>query len=141
MTIRREDLVAAASLGLLQYRQVDPLLVYLLQIDVRAKREALRLQAENSGSDRITRWLSRVLAILAAVTGVMFALLFFTRAFATFSIDTMLASLAVYVAVVLFVVLRVRRGKGARIRLLTMLAMASVPMVVFVLQQASVTAL
>lgn len=141
MTIRREDLVAAASLGLLQYRQVDPLLVYLLQIDVRAKREALRLQVEDNGSRRLNRWLSWVFAALAAVTGAMFALAFSTRASATFSTGTMLASLAVYVAVALFVVLRARRGKGARTRLLTTLVMTSVAMVVFVLQRTFVTVL
>lgn len=141
MTIRREDLVAAASLGLLQYRQVDPLLVYLLQIDVRAKREALRLQVEDNGSRRLNRWLSWVFAALAAVTGAMFALVFSTRASTTFSTGTMLASLAVYVAVALFVVLRARRGKGARTRLLTTLVMTSVAMVVFVLQRTFVTVL
>jgi hypothetical protein len=31
MTVKREDLLAAASVGVLHYTQVDPLLVYLLQ--------------------------------------------------------------------------------------------------------------
>lgn len=45
MNIRREDLEAAAAVGILQYREVDPLLVFLLQRDVRLKRMELNTQA------------------------------------------------------------------------------------------------
>jgi hypothetical protein len=41
MTVNREDLLAAASVGVLQYKQVDPVLVFLLQRDVHLQREEM----------------------------------------------------------------------------------------------------
>jgi len=41
MTVNREDLLAAASVGVLQYKQVEPVLVFLLQRDVNLQRRAM----------------------------------------------------------------------------------------------------
>ena len=41
MSIKREDLQAAAAVGVVQYTQVDPLLIFLLQRDVYQQREAM----------------------------------------------------------------------------------------------------
>ena len=41
MSVKREDLLAAAAVGVVQYTQVDPLLIFLLQRDVNLKREAM----------------------------------------------------------------------------------------------------
>jgi hypothetical protein len=41
MTVKREDLLAAAAVGVVQYTQVDPLLIFLLQRDVYLQREAM----------------------------------------------------------------------------------------------------
>jgi hypothetical protein len=41
MSVKREDLLAAAAVGVVQYTQVDPLLIFLLQRDVNLQREAM----------------------------------------------------------------------------------------------------
>lgn len=41
MSVKREDLLAAAAVGVVQYTQVDPLLIFLLQRDVNLHREAM----------------------------------------------------------------------------------------------------
>lgn len=48
MSIKREDLLAAASVGVLQYTQVDPLLVFLLQRDVNLQRQTMLKQKKGS---------------------------------------------------------------------------------------------
>lgn len=72
MTIRREDLAAAAAVGLLHYTQIDPLLVYLLQRDVRAKREAMLAQL--SRRSQFNLWLSYAAGLLALIVAALFAL-------------------------------------------------------------------
>jgi hypothetical protein len=41
MSIKREDLQAAAASGIVQYTQIDPLLIFLSQRDVNRQREAM----------------------------------------------------------------------------------------------------
>lgn len=41
MSVKREDLQAAAAVGVVQYTQVDPLLIFLLQRDMNHQREAM----------------------------------------------------------------------------------------------------
>ncbi|HJV86291.1 MAG TPA: hypothetical protein VJ698_12530 [Noviherbaspirillum sp.] len=136
MTIRRDDLVAAAAVGLLQYRQIDPLLVFLLQRDVRLKRMALIEQAQARQRSGFHAFLSHVAALLAVITASLFGVLFTTR-----SVHTMGFS-----AVVLFTLLYgfstlalafwfKQRGYCARVRVLSALIMTSVPLAVFALQQ------
>jgi Na+-transporting methylmalonyl-CoA/oxaloacetate decarboxylase beta subunit len=48
MSVKREDLLAAAALGVVQYKQVDPLLIFLLQRDVNQQREAMLKQRQAS---------------------------------------------------------------------------------------------
>ncbi|MGE5622206.1 MAG: hypothetical protein ACM3WS_03510, partial [Bacillota bacterium] len=79
MTIRREDLAAAAAVGLLHYRQVEPLLVFLLQRDVHARRAAMLAQMHPSPFRRLNRWLSCLLGALVLLTTLLFAGLLLNR--------------------------------------------------------------
>lgn len=139
MTIRRDDLVAAAAAGLLQYRQVDPLLVFLLQRDITAKRQAMLAQAGRRPYQGLFGALSFLVAVLAVVTAVMFSVLISSR-----SVNAMDGA-----AYVLFALLYLggglgivawfrRRGYCGRIRLLLVLVMASVPLAMVALQQVSI---
>jgi hypothetical protein len=131
MTIQREDLVAAAALGLVQHQQVDPLFVYLLQRDLLARRLAFATAcARRNGVYAVVTYAT---GLLAAVTIGLFALLFLTRGSGT-GAGLMLLYLGAYFAgiVVLLVWCRVR-GAARWLRLLSLALMASVPFAVFAL--------
>ena len=139
MTIRRDDLVAAAAAGLLQYRQIDPLLVFLLQRDITAQRQALLAQARPRRYQGLYAVLSFLVAVLAVVTAVMFSVLFSSRvldamgggAYGLFALLYLGAGLAIAAWFR-------RRGYCGRIRLLFAVMMASVPLAVVALQQVAV---
>lgn len=136
MTIRRDDLVAAAAVGLLQYRQIDPLLVFLLQRDVRAKRQALAAQTRESRHGGVYALLSYTVAVLAVVTAALFAVLFTTRAAHAMGSGAMVVFIGLYVAGAFSVATWFRkRGYCGRVRVLAAVIMASVPLAVMALQQ------
>jgi hypothetical protein len=140
MTIRREDLVAAAAVGLLQYRQVEPLLVFLLQRDVRAQREAMlaRRRRQRPFVNGINIALSRVVGFLALVTATLFAVLFSSRAVQAMGSGALLLLGSVYAAGSLGIAAWLRRrGFCARVRVMVALAIASVPLAVIALQHVS----
>lgn len=138
MTIRRDDLVAAAAAGLLQYRQVDPLLVFLLQRDITAKRQAMLMQARPRQYQGLHAVLSFLLAVLAVVTAVMFGVLFSSRAVHAMGSGAWAILVFLYLAGGMAIVAWFRkRGYGGRIRLLFAVVMASVPLAVVALQQVS----
>jgi hypothetical protein len=91
--IQREDLVAAASLGLLQYRQVDPLLLYLLQRDLRSRREEMLAQARPSRTHAVLSYLAVMLAVAAAA---LVALMFTGRAVESLGIGALFCMTVVY---------------------------------------------
>jgi len=136
MTIRRDDLVAAAAAGLLQYRQVDPLLVFLLQRDISTKRQAMLDQTRPRQFNGLHAILSFTVALLAVVTTVMFGVLFSSRAFHAPGNGSYLFFAFLYMAAGLAVAAWFRRhGYWGRIRLLLAIVMASVPLAVVALQQ------
>jgi hypothetical protein len=135
MTIRREDLAAAAAVGLLQYRPIDPLLVFLLQRDVRARRQVLAAQVRGQQRGWAFGLLSLLAIVLAIVTIAMFGLLFSTRAEPA-GLGMLFSFAALYVLVALSVVnWASRRSQGGPVRTLSALAVASVPLAVFTLAQ------
>lgn len=138
MTIRRDDLVAAAAAGLLQYRQVDPLLLYLLQRDIRAKRQALAIQPQANRYRRINALLAYAAMLLAVVTASLFGVLFTSRAMYLLG-GGVLTLLAFAYAAAGFAVAAWfrRRGYCKRVRLLFAVIMTSVPLAVAALQQVS----
>jgi len=135
-TIRRDDLAAADAVGLLHYRQVDPLLVFLLQREVRAKREALTAQANARGNPGLHTLLSYVTVLLAIITASMFAVLFTARAVHAMGGSAFLFFTALYFLGALGTAAWLRRrGMRARMRMLAALVMASLPLAVLALQQ------
>jgi len=136
MTIRREDLVAAAAAGLLQYRQIDPLLVFLLQRDIRAKRQALAEQVRPRKYQGVYKVLSIVVALLAVITAALFGMLLATRAMPSTENGAFVFFAILYLGVAIGVAAWFRRrGYGARIRVAFAVVMASVPLAVVALQQ------
>lgn len=135
MTIRRDDLAAAAALGLLQYRQIDPLLVFLLQRDVIARRKAMLKQSRMSKYDGFNRLLSYMVALLAIVTTALFGTLFTTRAGQSIGAGTLAFLSALYLLAGLGISAWFRkRGYCRRIRVLAAVIMAAAPLAVVALQ-------
>jgi len=138
MTITREDLAAAAAVDLLQYRQIDPLLVFLLQRDVHARRAALAEQARRSSHGAVVMGLSYLAGLLAIVTAALFAALFTSRATDSFDFSVLAAGGILYALSAVRVASWFRqRGYCARVRVLAALALVSVPLAVLVVQQAA----
>ena len=136
MTIRRDDLVAAAALGLLQYRQIDPLLVFLLQREVCAKRQALAAQGRARRQSGVYAILSYTVAALAIVTISLFAVLFVPRLVHEIGSGAVLILIFLHIIAVFGVAAWFRkRGYGGSVRLLAAVIVASVPLAVMALQQ------
>lgn len=136
MAIQREDLVAAASLGLLQYRQIDPLLIFLLQRDVRYRREAMLAQMRPARVARTCVMLSYLAGMLAIVTSALFAVLFTNRAVESLGMGALFLLTALYVLCAIGVASWFkRRGFGMLTRILSGFLIALVPVAVFGLQQ------
>lgn len=136
MTIRRDDLVAAAAVGLLQYRQIDPLLVFLLQRDVVAKRQAMLEEARRRPQDRINALLSYVVALLAVVTAALFAVLFTTRAVQSIGIGALAFLSALYLLVALGVTAWLRRrGYAGKLRVFAAVVVAVAPLAFVAIQR------
>ncbi|MEN3292627.1 MAG: hypothetical protein V7642_1880 [Burkholderiales bacterium] len=135
MTTQRDDLVAAAAVGLLQYRQIDPLLIFLLQRDVRTQREAMLANMRSARIRRTYTFLSYLAGVLAIISAGLFALLFTTQAVGALSMDTLVFFTVLYTlcAVGLSFWFK-RRGFGIVIRALTAFVVALVPVAVFALQ-------
>lgn len=137
MTITREDLAAAAAVGVLQYRQVDPLLVFLLQRDVRAQRLALSAQACSPQQGALVAWLFYLAGFVALVSAALFTLLFASHAATSLDVsDAWVPAGALYLlgAILLASWFR-KRGYCARMRLFATLAIVSVPLALLVVQQ------
>lgn len=137
MKIRRQDLVAAASLGLLQRKQIGPLLVFLLQRDIHAKRIALAAQARNAQRHGLWRLLSRLVMLFAVVTTALFAMLLL-NANAVSGGAVFFFSL-LYTACATWFVMRLRKRPAARrVRTLPVLALMAMPVAMLVAKQAGI---
>lgn len=135
MTIKREDLVAAASVGLLPYRQVDPLLVFLLQRDVLAKRAALQAGTEEKVQG--AGWMSFLLGLVLVALAALGALAYTVKAFGPMSNAALFCFTLAYTALALGLAAWFRRrGAGAPVRVLAAIGMATLPIAVLALQQA-----
>jgi hypothetical protein len=137
MTIQREDLVAAASVGILQYRQIDPLLIYLLQRDVCSHREAMLEQKTAAYvRGRVFRFLTYLVIALGVITASLFAVMFGMRANLDLIVDANTGSLiAVAALCALGIALWFTRKQfGVAVRMLVAFLIALVPVGVFALQ-------
>lgn len=73
MTISKDDLLAAASAGLIPHRQIEPLMVFLLQRDVYAQRAEM-LRQRGAQAQHLVRTLFLSSGVFAYVLCNMFAL-------------------------------------------------------------------
>jgi hypothetical protein len=137
MTIQREDLVAAASVGILQYKQIDPLLIYLLQRDVCTHREAMLEQKTSAHvRGRVFRFLTYLVLALGVITASLFAVMFGMRANVMTGAGTG-SLIAVTALCALGIALWFTRKRfGVVIRMLVAFLIALVPVGVFALQNA-----
>jgi hypothetical protein len=127
MKIRRQDLVAASSLGLLQPNQIGPLYLFLLQRDVHAKRIALVAEARTSQRSALWRLLTHVAAWIGVLTTVLFATLLLTSNPAGNGV--LLAFSLLYTFCVCWAAIRFRkRPVAGRGRTLPVLALMAVPL-------------
>src|SRR5437763_1468565 len=95
MTVKREDLQAAAAAGVVQYTQIDSILIFLLQRDVQAQRSSMLAQ---QGVSRVSgrHVLYYMLAILAIVVAAGLAVLYARLAFDAVGVDGLLWFTALY---------------------------------------------
>lgn len=139
MTIRREDLAAAAAVGLLQCRQVDPLLVFLLQRDVYAQRQVLAAQMRGQRRHPAYALLFGVAAVLAIVVMGWFGLRFAMHP-EPIGVGMLLSFVGLYVMAAVGIVGWFGRdggGGAVRPRTVSALVLASVPLAVLTLVQLS----
>ena len=134
--IQRDDLVAAATVGLLQYRQIDPLLIFLLQRDVQARRAALFEQPQAAQGNGVHLLLACLAGTLAIVTAALFA----AHAVQSPGIGVLIIFISLYATSALGLASWFkRRGVAVPMRILATVAMALAPLVplaVLALQQA-----
>lgn len=135
MSIKREDLEAAANAGVLPYKQVDPMLIFLLQRDVQQQRTEM-LHEKTVGRIRPLHVLLYLAAILAIGVATWLAALYTKLAFDALGAGGLLWFIAVYA---LFTVVLAtwfeRRRVGVAVRIFTTSAVALVPLVAFAAQQ------
>jgi hypothetical protein len=135
MSVKREDLQAAAAIGVVQYTQVDPLLIFLLQRDVNRQREAMlreRRPARMSGL-HVAFYMLTLMFI-----GVATALI---AIYTKLAVDALGASgllwfIGLYALFTLAVAAWFERRKiGASVRIFTTSVIALLPLAVFTSQQ------
>jgi len=138
MTITREDLAAAAAAGVLQYRQIDPLLVYLLQRDVLARRRTLAGPARTPHPAPVVAWLFYLAAVMAVVTTLLFTVLLAMHVPKAVTGGALLSAALLYLLVsALVVAWGTKRGFHVRMRVFTALAMVTVPLALLLVQLAT----
>jgi hypothetical protein len=135
MTVKREDLVAAAAAGLLPCTQIDPMLIFLLQRDVQLQRKAM-LSQQSAGrvrSRHVLLYLTAILAIAAAT----FAAAFYARlAFNALGAAGLLWFIALYALFTIGLAAWFeRRRVGMAARIFATSAVALVPLAAFAAQQ------
>lgn len=138
MTIRREDLAAAASHGLLQHSQVDPLLIFLLQRDVLARRAEMAAATRAAATPR--SWLRVVLAYIAAFLAVLtvglFAVLYVSQAAPGAGLAALIGAVVLYTAAGVKLASWSRgRGYCRAARVTLGVVMASVPLAALAVHQ------
>ncbi|MDB5762356.1 MAG: hypothetical protein JWQ21_1351 [Herminiimonas sp.] len=138
MTVKREDLLAAAAVGVLQYTQVDPVLIFLLQRDVNLQREAMlrKKKTTRMSGKHALLYMAAILAIgmatslIALYTKLAFdalgagGLLWFTGVYALFTV-----AMAAWFE---------RRQLGVSVRIFSTSVIALLPLAVFASQQINI---
>jgi hypothetical protein len=134
MNVRREDLQAAAAAGVVQYKQIDQILIFLLQRDVLAQRSTMLAgQGPGAGVRHVLYYLLTLLAIivLAAQTG-----LYARLAVEAHGVAALWWFAGAYVLLAVAVAAWFeRRRASVAVRILATSAVALVPLAVFAAQR------
>lgn len=137
MNIRREDLEAAAAVGILQYREVDSLLVFLLQRDVRSRRMELSGQARPQ-SGRIRSAFGWLLMLAGLAAAALLAFQVTGQAVQSLGVGVLFFLALIYGAGT-FALTTFTKGEvlGNRARVTLALLFGAAPLAVFALQRAA----
>ena len=135
MTVKREDLLAAASVGVLQYKQVDPVLVFLLQRDVNTQRQ--EMLAEKRPPRAILRRLAMYVAALLCMAVVALVAGWYTRlAFQALGVGGLMWFTGLYALFTIAMAAWFERRKMATsVRIFTTSVIALLPLAAFAAQQ------
>lgn len=135
MTVKREDLLAAASVGVVQYTQVDPLLIFLLQRDVNLHREAMlkdKRPVRMSGRHVVIY----MLALLCIGVATAFVAMYTKLAIDALGAEGLLWFIGLYALLTLMMAAWFeRRQIGSTVRIFSTSVIALLPLAVFASQQ------
>ncbi len=135
MIVEREDLLAAASVGVLQYKQVEPVLVFLLQRDVSQQRKEMLAQ-KSALRVRARYVLFYLTALFALATATMLIGWYTHLAFKALGVGGLLWFAGLYAAFTIAMAAWFERRKmGARVRIFTTSVIALMPLAVFAAEQ------
>ena len=134
MTIKREDLIAAASAGVLQYKQIDPMLVFLMQRDIKSKRDT-EVRQTRTPHHTGRHVMLIMLGILAIVGGALMAGMHGLISLSAIGPERMPWVIGVYAVFTLAVAAwSERRRIGSKIRFFLTSVLALLPLAMFVSQ-------
>jgi hypothetical protein len=135
MSVKREDLQAAAAVGVVQYTQVDPLLIFLLQRDMNQQREAMLKEKRPARMSGLHVAFYMLTLLFIGVATAMIAL------YTKLAVDALgavgiLWFIGLYALFTLAVAAWFERRKiGAAVRIFTTSIIALLPLAVFASQQ------
>ena len=134
MTVKREDLLAAATAGVLHYGEIDSLLIFLAQREATIRK--LTTVTEKPAEGMRAHWMYYLGGVLAIAVATLFGMLFSTRNVGSLGLVAVLWFSLVYVlcaigATAWFDV----RGRRVLIGLFVVLAIALMPLAVFALRR------
>ena len=134
MNIRREDLQAAAEAGVVQYKQIDQILIFLMQRDVLEQRSSM-LAGQHGGA--LLRHVLFYLLALAVIVGTAgMAGVYARQVVAAYGALALLWFTGGYILFAVAVASWFQRHRTSpAARILATSAVALVPLAVFVLQQ------
>lgn len=135
MSVKREDLLAAAAVGVVQYTQVDPLLIFLLQRDVNLHREAM-LREKRPVRMSGMHVMFYMLALLFVGVATSLIAIYTKLAINALGTDGLLWFIGLYVLFTLLVAAWFERHQiGNSVRIFTTSVIALLPLAVFASQQ------
>lgn len=134
MTVKREDLLAAATAGVLHYGEIDSLLIFLAQREATIRK--LTTVTEMPAAGMRTHWMYYLGGVLAIAVATLFGMLFSTRNVGSLGLVAVLWFSLVYVLCAIGATAWFdMRGRRVLIGLFVVLAIALMPLAVFALRR------
>lgn len=134
MTVKREDLLAAATAGVLHYGEIDSLLIFLAQREATIRK--LTTVTEMPAEGMRAHWMYYLGGVLAIAVATLFGMLFSTRNVGSLGLVAVLWFSLVYVLCAIGATAWFdMRGRRVLIGLFVVLAIALMPLAVFALRR------